>query len=41
MPDLHSILTAVLADRYTTNATRIHELATPLTNEQFWQKPYP
>jgi hypothetical protein len=41
MPDLHSILANVLADRYTTNASRIRELAAPLTNAQFWRKPFP
>ena len=41
MPDLHSTLASVLTDRYTANAARIRELAVPLANEQFWQKPYP
>ena len=41
MPDLHSTLLFVLADRFSANASRVHELATPLTNEQFWQKPFP
>jgi hypothetical protein len=41
MSNLHSTLAAILAARYITNAARIHELAAPLTNEQFWQKPYP
>ncbi len=27
--------------RYTANAARVHELAAPLTNSQFWQKPFP
>ncbi|HEY6339770.1 MAG TPA: DinB family protein [Candidatus Sulfotelmatobacter sp.] len=40
MSDLHSTLSSVLADRYTTNAARVHELATPLTNTQFWLKPF-
>jgi len=35
------MLSSVLADRYSTNAARVRELAAPLTNEQFWQKPYP
>jgi hypothetical protein len=39
MPDLHSTLAAVLSERYTKNAARVHELAVPLTNSQFWQKP--
>jgi hypothetical protein len=41
MPDLQSTLTDVLITRYTANAARIHELATPLTNARFWQKPFP
>jgi len=41
MTDLNSTLASVLSDRYTANAARIHELATPLTNAQFWQKPFP
>jgi hypothetical protein len=41
MPELHSTLSSVLTARYTANAARIHELAAPLTNAQFWQKPFP
>jgi uncharacterized damage-inducible protein DinB len=41
MPNLHSTLAEVLADRFIANANRVHELAAPLTNSQFWQKPYP
>jgi uncharacterized damage-inducible protein DinB len=41
MTDVSSILSSVLADRYTSNASRVHELAAPLSNEQFWQKPFP
>jgi uncharacterized damage-inducible protein DinB len=41
MPDLSSALSSVLAARYTANAARIHELAKPLANDQFWQKPFP
>jgi hypothetical protein len=41
MPDLHSTLASVLVDRYRANAARVRELAAPLTNEQFWQKPFP
>jgi uncharacterized damage-inducible protein DinB len=41
MSDLHSTLSSVLGDHYTKNATRVHELAAPLTNVQFWQKPFP
>jgi uncharacterized damage-inducible protein DinB len=39
--DLHSTLWSVLNDRYTSNTKRIHELAAPLTETQFWQKPFP
>jgi uncharacterized damage-inducible protein DinB len=41
MSDLHSTLATVLADRYTQNAARVHELAAPLSNAQFWHKPFP
>src|SRR5215813_6718437 len=41
MPGLDSTLPAVLIDRYNHNAARIRELAAPLADEQFWQKPYP
>jgi len=41
MPDLHSTLSAALVDRYTANAARVRELAAPLSNTQFWQKPFP
>jgi DinB superfamily len=41
MPGLDVTLALVLIDRYTHNAARVHELAVPLTNEQFWQKPFP
>jgi uncharacterized damage-inducible protein DinB len=41
MSDLHSTLSSVLADRYTSNAKRIHELAVPLTETRFWRKPLP
>jgi uncharacterized damage-inducible protein DinB len=40
MSDLNSTLAAVLTDRYTKNAARVRELAAPLTNAQFWQKPF-
>lgn len=33
-------LASVLTDRFTANAARVRELATSLTNEQFWQKPF-
>jgi hypothetical protein len=38
---LDGTLGSVLADRYTANATRVRELAAPLTSDQFWQKPFP
>ena len=41
MSDLHSTLAAVLSDRYATNAARVRELAAPVGDEQFWQKPFP
>src|SRR6202167_6007351 len=40
MPDISSALSTVLVGRYEANAARIHELAGPLTNAQFWQKPF-
>ncbi len=41
MPGLDKTLASVLADRYTANAARVRELAAPLRNDQFWQKPFP
>jgi hypothetical protein len=41
MSDLHSTLSSVLNDRFTANAARVRELAAPLTNAQFWKKPFP
>jgi uncharacterized damage-inducible protein DinB len=41
MSDLQSTLTSVVADRYATNAARVRELAAPLSNAQFWHKPFP
>lgn len=38
---MHSTVSSVLADRYAANAARVRELAAPLTNSQFWQKPFP
>lgn len=40
MPELDVTLTTVLADRYSANLTRIRELAAPLTEKQFWTKPF-
>jgi uncharacterized damage-inducible protein DinB len=41
MNDLHETVSSILSDRYSQNASRIHELAAPLSNAQFWQRPYP
>ena len=41
MSELDKALASTLTTRYTTNAARVHELAAPLTNAQFWQKPFP
>lgn len=41
MPDLYETLGKGLAERYFANLTRIRELAGPLTEKQFWTKPYP
>jgi hypothetical protein len=41
MSDLHSTLSSVLAGRYTANAARVRELAMPLTETEFWLKPFP
>jgi len=41
MSRLDGTLAQVLADRYAANAARVRELAAPLTEKQFWQKPFP
>lgn len=41
MPELDAALASVLTARYATNLARIRELATPLTDAQFWTKPFP
>jgi DinB superfamily len=41
MSRLDGTLASVLADRYTANAARVRELAVPLSEKQFWQKPFP
>jgi len=41
MSKLDATLASVLADPYTKNAARVRELAMPLTNTQFWQRPFP
>lgn len=33
-------LASVLIDRFNTNASRVRELAAPLTDAQFWRKPF-
>jgi uncharacterized damage-inducible protein DinB len=40
MTDLSSTLAAGLIERYSANAARIHELAAPITDTQFWRKPF-
>ena len=40
MADLQSTLSSVLAARYFSNLERISELAAPLSEQQFWTKPY-
>ena len=41
MSDLHAAVSNALINRYTANAARVRELASPLTNAQFWQRPFP
>jgi hypothetical protein len=41
MSDLQETLSAILADRYAANLARVRELAAPLTEKQFWSKPFP
>ena len=41
MPELDATLASVLADRYCTNLARVRELAAPLSEKQFWTKPFP
>lgn len=41
MQTLPDTIAAALAERYTTLSSRVHELAAPLTDEQFWRKPFP
>ena len=41
MHRLDETVALTLTSRYTANAMRVHELATPLANAQFWQKPFP
>jgi len=41
MPELEVTLATTLSSRFTAHAARIRELAAPLTDAQFWQKPFP
>jgi uncharacterized damage-inducible protein DinB len=41
MSRLNETLASVLADRYSANAARVREQAALLTDDQFWQKPFP
>jgi uncharacterized damage-inducible protein DinB len=41
MSKLDITLASVLANRYKANLARIHELAAPFSEEQFWAKPFP
>src|SRR6266568_5368974 len=41
MDYLHAIIANGLAERYTYLADGVRELAAPLSEEQFWQKPFP
>jgi len=41
MPELYDTLASVLVERYRANLTRVRELAAPLSEQQFWSKPYP
>jgi uncharacterized damage-inducible protein DinB len=41
MAGLHATIAAGLTERYTTLAAKVRELAAPLSDEQFWRKPFP
>src|SRR5581483_7393709 len=41
MDDLNTTVTSGLANRFSLLAKKVHELAEPLTGEQFWRKPFP
>jgi len=41
MENLPATITSGLTERYGTLAPRVCELAAPLTEEQFWHKPFP
>jgi uncharacterized damage-inducible protein DinB len=40
MSKLDNTLASALGGRYTANSARVRELAAPLSNAQFWQKPF-
>ena len=41
MPDLNSTLAAALTTRYQKLSTALHDQAAPLTDDEFWTKPFP
>ena len=41
MKSLDSTVATALTERYTTLAAKVRELASPLSDEQFWRKPFP
>jgi hypothetical protein len=41
MENLQATITSGMTERYGTLAARVRELAAPLTDEQFWHKPFP
>jgi uncharacterized damage-inducible protein DinB len=41
MPDLNSALAAALTTRYQKLSTALHDQAAPLTDDEFWTKPFP
>lgn len=40
MDNLHQTIAASFTDRYSSLAARVRELAGPLTDEEFWTKPF-
>ena len=41
MVKLSATIASALTERFSSLASRVHELAGPLTDEQFWHKPFP
>ena len=41
MPELNDTLASTLASRFGSNFARVRELGLPLSERQFWAKPYP